>query len=355
MNFFDKNTWKNRYTRFSQWEYWPYYTFYIPLFMYYLLLVIRARHAFFLTAANPAIFTGGTGMESKYNTLMKLPAELRPKTILIKPGEDVSLVKIKLNEAQISFPLIAKPDVGYRGLLVKKIKTEKELFDYLRKYKLDFLVQELIDLPVEAGLLYYRFPDEEKGKITSITLKDFLSVTGDGQKTVLDLVQEYDRALLQLERLQQTHKEVLSLIPKKGEKIQLGSIGNHSKGTTFINGNHLIKDIDKAVYDKLNHQIEGIYFCRYDLLCSSIEDLKTGNGIKIIEVNGIGAEPTHIYDVSKCSFFCAIKTIGQHWTLIWKLGIANHQKGVPYFPFIKMIKTLLAHRRYIKSIKKMVA
>ena len=131
--------------------------------MYYLLLVIRARHAFFLTAANPDIFTGGTGMESKYKTLMKLSAELRPKTILIKPGEDTALIKVKLNEAQIDFPLIAKPDVGYRGLLVKKIKTEKELFDYLNKYKLDFLVQELIDLPVEAGLLYYRFPDEEKG------------------------------------------------------------------------------------------------------------------------------------------------------------------------------------------------
>ncbi|HOZ87200.1 MAG TPA: hypothetical protein PL029_05545, partial [Bacteroidia bacterium] len=35
---------------------------------------------------------------------------------------------------------------------------------------------------------------------------------------------------------------------------------------------------------------------RYDIRCTSIEDLKKGNNFSILELNGSGAEPAHIYD-----------------------------------------------------------
>jgi hypothetical protein len=303
-----------------------------------------------MTAANPGLFTAGTGMESKYTTIMMVPEELRPKTILSTVGEEFDAVKSRIQKEGISYPLIAKPDIGYRGLLVKKIKDEAGLKAYLDKYPLDFLVQELIDYKEEAGIHFHRFPGK-KGKITSITLKKFLTVTGDGVSSVLELVHKNDRASLQLERLEDTYAETLKLIPERGEVVPLGSIGNHSKGTTFINGNDLIDPSMVSAYEKMVDQLEGIHYCRFDIKCKNLEDMKSGQGIKVIEINGIGAEPTHIYDPTKTSFLGAVRTIGQHWNVILKISMANNRLGIPYFGIKSMIKTLLNHRTYIKNIK----
>ena len=352
MNWLNNITWKNRYTRLTQWEYWPIFTFYGPLFFYYIFLAIRARHPFFMTATNPGIFTGGTGMESKYKTIMMLPEALRPKTILAEVDEDFDHIRNKMDEEGLSYPVIAKPDIGYRGLLVKKIKNDTDLKAYLERFPLDFLIQEYIALSREAGVHFHRFPGQEKGKITSVTLKKYLSVTGDGSSTVMELVKNSDRALLQIDRLLASYETLLDTVPAMGEGVPLGTIGNHSKGTTFINGNDMIDEEMEATYGKIVDQLNGIHFCRFDLKCEAFEDLKTGHGIKVIEINGIGAEPTHIYDPNHISFWGAIRTIGRHWTIIWKLARINHHRGVPYFGIRKMIKTLLEHRSYIKNINR---
>ena len=42
--------------------------------------------------------------------------------------------------------------------------------------------------PFEAGVFYYRMPDEPKGRILSITDKHFPFLVGDGASTVEDLI-----------------------------------------------------------------------------------------------------------------------------------------------------------------------
>ena len=333
------------------WEYWPTLAFYWPMFIYGPLLALRSRHACFFTAANPGILAGGLGLESKYATLQNLPKELCPKSILAPRGRDLALTMEDIRQANINFPLIAKPDIGYRGFLVKKMDTPDQLRAYLSMYPIDFIIQEYLDYPEELGLLYYRLPNADKGKISSLTLKDFLHVVGDGKLTVLELIENTPRALLQLEKLRETHWQVFKHIPAAGERIGLGVIGNHSKGTQFINGNQYIDAQLQATFDRIAAQIPGFSYGRFDIKCTNLEDLKQGKNFKIIELNGVCSEPTHIYDQTLSTYFNALGTIMRHWTIVRRVAAANHRSGTAYVSEPQMIRLLGGLRDYNRKIK----
>ncbi len=337
------------------WEYWPSYAFYLPLMPYFLIQALRYRHLFFFTAANPGLETGGSGLESKYATLKKLPIDLYPKTLLVPPKEDFSSVTNRIKNEGITYPLIAKPDVGLRGFLVKKINSEAELRTYLQSLPIAFIIQEYIQLKNEFGVFYWRFPDEVDGRVTSITLKEFLSITGDGKSTTRQLIGENPRAKLQLKRLEKSHENLLDLVPPDGHKVSLGIIGNHSKGTHFINGNHLINDEIHQTFDRISKKIDGFHYGRFDIKCDSLEELSKGINLKILELNGVCAEPTHIYDASKSSYFGAIREIKRHWRIIHRLSYANFQRGASYDDTAEMLASMLNLRRYTKEMNKKLA
>ena len=119
----------------------------------------------------------------------------------VKKGDSLEEVKGILEGSGFKFPLIAKPDVGERGFKVEKIDSFEELAAYLASCPTDFLLQDFIDLPMELGILYYRFPGEKTGKISSVTIKEFLTVQGDGTSTVGQLIEAYPRAKLQYKAL----------------------------------------------------------------------------------------------------------------------------------------------------------
>ncbi len=341
------------YIRWRNWEYWPSHAFYFPMYIWGPLLALRAGHPAFFTAANPGIHTGGFGFESKYDTLMKIPEAYRPKTILASASDDFRAVLQKIQRAGIRFPLICKPDVGFRGFLVKKIETELELAAYLQTYPADFIIQEFVWRAHEFGVLYYRMPGEKHGKISSLTLKEFLSVTGDGESTVLKLVGQNPRALLQLERLRATHAHVLHDIPEKGKRVPLGVVGNHSKGTRFINGNRLIDPQLGRTFDKIADQIDGFNYGRFDLKCDSLERLRRGEGITIFELNGVCSEPAHIYDPEHSTYFGALRDIMWHWGRIAQIAVANRKRGAQFLPAMEMIRIIrqtLKRVRYLKNL-----
>ena len=234
--------------------------------------------------------------------------------------------------------------------MVKKIYDEASLKTYLERYPIDIIIQEFIAYPKEFGVLYYRYPGESTGQVTSITLKEFLHVIGDGKSTVSELVAQQPRAILQTQRLQETHAVLLEQIPVVGERVNLGEIGNHSKGTYFKDGNEFIDAQISATFDKIANEIDGFFYGRYDIRSTSLKDLKEGKNIKIIEINGVCSEPTHIYDPFRSSYFKALKEIAKHWSIIYKVSIANHNLGIPYMKFSTAIEELKALNNYSKKI-----
>lgn len=337
------------------WEFWPTYMFYIPLFPLYLYYALRSGSLTYFVAANPAIKNGGDATESKFDTLKILPKDLIPKSIFIPKDIPFKTVLEKIDKQQLYFPLIIKPNIGYRGLLVNKLKDVAGLKIYLKKYSsIDLIIQEFVAYPKECGILYYRYPNEKKGTITSITIKSYLHVKGDGQSKLSDLIANNDP----IKRYESFYKEsiidYLDYKPKKGESFVLNEIGNHCKGASFINGNHLISPKLTQTFDKLSHKINGIYFGRFDVKYTQFSALEAGENFKIIELNGVISEPTHIYDASKSSYFIALKSLAKHWYYVYKIAKINHKKkGVAYSNIIPELKDLFALRPYNKKIKKL--
>lgn len=340
-----KNT--NFFIKLLNWEYWPIWAVYFPIFFYYFYLSVKARSFFFLTAANPGIENGGFGDEVKSILLDQLPKELIPKSICVDYTSPFNWIKQKLEEKNISYPLIIKPDRGQRGWFVQKIHSDNELETYLSKKNIDFIIQEYIDYPEEYAVLYYKYPDQAHGSINSVCKKDFLSIIGDGVSTLQELILAKPRAKLQFENLKTKYHNKLKFIIAKDKQIVLNTIGNHCKGTTFLNYNHLINKQMVETFEKITNTLEGIYFCRFDLKCNSEEDLNTGKNIKIVEINGLGAEPAHIYDPNY-KLLQAWKDLKTHWDIVYKIALQNKARGFKY-PTLSEAKVAWkkykAHRR----------
>ncbi|HEX8061303.1 MAG TPA: hypothetical protein VF473_10230, partial [Cyclobacteriaceae bacterium] len=190
---------------------------------------------------------------------------------------------------------------------------------------------ELVDLPLEFGVFYVRYPDRTHGTVTSVAMKKFLSVTGDGKSSLRELILSLDRAKLQWEVLKEQYKNDIDLVIPEGKSIELVSIGNHCLGTTFLDANHLITPKLNASFDSISKEIDGFYFGRFDLRCASFEDLEAGN-VKIVELNGCGAEPAHIYHPGS-SFWRGMATLFAHVHRMYRVSVINHSKGVPYLSF----------------------
>ncbi len=274
---------------------------------------------------------GGMFGESKYDVLKKIPPQYVPKTILVSTPATKEDVLAKLNENNFDFPVIFKPDLGERGFMVAIIKTDQDVEVYLSKMKYNFIVQDLVNLPIELGVFYMRFPTHEKGKVTSIVMKEMLAVTGDGMSTLESLIQNKERAKLQWDNLKETHHDRLAEIIKKDERIELVSIGNHCLGTKFLDGSHLINSELSETFDFISKQIEGFYFGRFDLRCATLTDLYRGN-VKIMELNGCGAEPAHIYQPGY-SLAKALLVLFKHWRNIFVIARENTRRGVRYTTF----------------------
>ena len=219
-----------------------------------------------------------------------------------------------------------------KSFAVERIKNKHELQVYTNKFPNNFLIQELIEFPNEIGIFYVRLPNEKEGKITGIVSKEFLSVTGNGIDSVLQLIKKNPRSCFQLPFLKRKYDSFLNTVLPKNEKYILVPYGSHTRGAEFIDVSH---KASKPLLNKINAictQIPGFYFGRLDILYSSFDELENGENFSIIEINGAGSEPTHIYD-PKHSLFFAWNEIIKHWKLMYQISNFNNKKGCHYLSF----------------------
>lgn len=338
--------WETIKTRWSHWEFWPFWFFYFPIFFYYGWLALRERSFFFFTASNPSIEFGGMMGEKKSEIFALLPSKYFPDTFLIEGNDKGKLID---SAGKVGYPLIVKPDIGERGIKVELIENEKDLIRYSNSMTEDFLVQRFVDYPIEFGIFYLRHPDEESGKVTSIVLKDFMKVVGDGKHSVIDLLSKNDRANLQVDVSDRRFTDILNLVPKSGEEFIIEPIGNHCRGTKFLNANEFIDEELHGAIDKLAKSIPEFYFGRFDIRCKSLDDLKNLNHFKILELNGAGAEPGHIYQPGY-SLAKAYKEVRWHLNQLALISRANKRRGHQYWSFPKGVKKLLDIRAYNRRL-----
>ncbi len=314
------------------WELWPFKVIYAPLAFLWLYYVIKARSFWFFSTTNPTLEFSGFEGEAKKEMYSQLPVSLYPTTIYTTAQQAFADILDQLNANGIQFPIIAKPDVGMHGILVRKLNNVDELQKYHKHVPADCVLQDYVDLPLEFSVFHIRYPDAEKGIITGFIQKEYLQVVGDGTSTLLQLIKNHSKAKYREAEMMHLHKGKTEIVLPRGEKFDLSYTGNHNRGARFINLHDQIDERLCNVFDKISIEAGAFYYGRYDFKCTSIEDLKQGKNIIILEYNGAGAEPNHIYDCGM-SYRRALKEISTHWKHMYNIAKINHKKGVPYWSF----------------------
>jgi hypothetical protein len=338
---------KKWFIRLMNKEYWNANIYTVPIIFYGTYLAAKARSPLFFTAANPAIPTGGMVGENKADISNWIPPQYRPKNALIELSNSKEDIQSIIEKLGMQFPLILKPVIGCRGMMVEKVHNLEEAYEHILRFPTEYLIEEFIDYPVEAAVLYWKNPETGKSGIQSVAGKAFLTVVGDGKQAVECLLKKNPRGILQVERLQKEKTQLLKFVPQSGEKIVVEPIGNHCRGTQFLNYNHLITSEMVAAFDKIQADLPGCYVFRLDLKTPSVSDLQAGRNIKILEINGVGSDPAHIYDPN-IPFFEIWAAYIRLWKKVYEISTALHRQGVPYMKSKEYIQ-------YSKSQKDMEA
>ena len=336
--------------RVTHWETWDWRIKYVLIAPAWLWLCLRARSLWFFTAANPGLTFGGFEGESKKEMYAQLPPGSCPRSFYISPRQPFPEVANIVQ--QFDFPVAVKPDVGKMGFMFRRISSLSALQRYHEKIQRDYIIQEFIDFPMEVSVFYYRLPEERKGTITGFIRKEFLEVTGDGYSTLWQLICNYPRVQYRLDEMKTKHQANLDRIIAAGQKYCLSPALNLSRGGKLVSLEHEIDEQLVNVFDDLSHYSGSFYFGRYDIKCTSIEDLKAGRNFSILEYNGSGAEPHHVYG-NGYNLLQACGILVSHWKMLYHISQMNYRKGVRYWDFKRGWRFLDEAARNIKSLKEL--
>ena len=336
----------------SYFEFWPGWKFYTPLFFYGLWLSLRYGGLTLPSVVNPHFDNGGVVGESKVG-ILDLIASGKSKNFVAsyvavqKQGNStLSATKEAIAAQGLSFPVVAKPDNGCRGMGVQPLYDESYLEGYINAYPEGevFILQELIDYEGEAGVFYVRQPDEKQGQIISLTLKYFPYVTGDGKSTLKELIENDPRAGILSHIYLPRHQHRWDMVLPEGQDFRIAFTGSHSRGTIFKDGNEFITEKMRERFDAIAKEIPEFYFGRIDVRFKSMEDLETGGHLKIMEINGATGEVTHVWD-SKNTLWQAYKDLAHHYKLLYQIGAKNKKRGFKPNSLWSLLKEFKAYKK----------
>ncbi len=334
---------KGRLRRLTNHEYWPTAIIYLPVLWWGFKRVVTGRGLRPLTAVNPGYAPdGGVRGESKDEVNRRLGADesvlhchLVPANARLDERVRAGAAAVEHDERLGGYPVIAKPDRGERGRAVRMVRSEIDLTPYFCEHAEDVVLQRYHPGPYEVGVLWVRRVETigadsragadaaGPGFIYAITLKHFPELVGDGKRSIRRLVLAHPRFRAQAPVFLGRLRMIQHLIPEEGEAVSLGFAGNHAQGTMFTDGDELATD---ALTARLNGIVErfsddhgrGFDIGRFDLRCQSLEHLARGEGIGIVELNGLTSEPTNLYDPAR--------TIGWAWGQL--LGYWKHAEAL---------------------------
>ena len=323
----------------SFFEFWPMWAFYPPIMLYAGWLMLRHRGVLLPTAANPSFPGGGFFGESKARILALAMQHILPwvapfiavdrsARAEVSADHDRDIALRALAQAGIALPVVAKPDLGCRGAGVKLVRTPQDLLCYLEGFPRGarLLLQQLVPHEGEAGIFYVRRPGQATGKVVSITLKYFPYVHGDGRRTVRELILDDPRAGRLSHLYLRRHTARLEEVLAPGQSIRLAFAGSHSRGAIFRNGSHLVTAEMEACFDELSRRLPEFHFGRFDIRFRDFADVQAGHGYTIVEINGAGAESTHIWD-RRTGLLQAWRDLMPQYRWLFEIGAANRRRG----------------------------
>lgn len=338
---------------------------YIPVAIRWFLLSIRYRSLTLPTISNPMIETGGFMGESKGDVMNQVGEDQRSWiaefVTFHRDGMDSSSEVRRavslMDEKGLSFPIVAKPDIGWNGYGVRLVEDSVHLNKYIASFPSGekMLLQRPVHHDGEAGIFYVRLPGEENGHIYSITLRYFPFVVGDGTSTLRCLIQNDPRTKLRADFYlgeKSNHlgfgKEDLEHIPQAGELIRLAFIGSLRVGGLYRDATHLITPELTKRFDEIAKSMPEFYYGRFDVRFESTDMLKEGKGFTIIEINGAGAEAIQAWDPD-VPLMDLYRAFFKAQSLLFKVAAINRKRGFKPMSPVALIKAIRKQNRLIEN------
>ncbi|MGF1607484.1 MAG: D-alanine--D-alanine ligase [Rhodothalassiaceae bacterium] len=323
--------------RLSFFEFWPGPCFYAPVPLFLAWLSVRYRGLRHPLAANPCLRHSGLVGESKLETLALLKAHVDADLLLPhvdldiaadSPEEQSAAALGALQREALDYPLVAKPDIGCRGAGVRVVCSTEDLQAYLAGFPAPgrLVLQQLADFRSEAGVYYVRPPGADRGHIFSLTLKYFPHVVGDGRRSLRTLIHAHPRSAALAHLYLPRFAGRLDQVVPAGEAVRLGFVGSHSKGAIFRDGGDYVTAAMTARFDAIARSLPDFHIGRFDIRFEDFAAVQQGRGFKIVELNGAGAEATHIWD-SRTPLRRAWATLYRQWRWLYRIGAANRRAG----------------------------
>jgi membrane protein DedA with SNARE-associated domain len=339
----------SRWRRIRHWEFWPLWLFQIPVLLNWLRLGLEHRSWTLFTAANPGIPAGGFVLESKSEILGRIGAreavpEMRKLVLPDAAHERVAIVEDAHFAGEFGFPVVGKPDVGERGEGVTILHDAAALAEWARRAPRESILQRYVPGP-ELGVFYVRFPDEPAGRIFSVTRKELPEVTGDGERTLEELILGDDRVVAMAPLYLDRNVHRIDLVPDAGQRLRLVEIGNHCRGAVFHDGRELATPELARRIEEIARSFDGFHFGRFDVRAPTLEDLRAGRRLSVLELNGVTSEATHIY-APGASLVAAYRTLFEQWRLAFALGAANAARGARVATLRELLALLAERRRH---------
>jgi len=329
--------WLGRWRRL-RFEYWPTWTVYLPVAALFAGKALKHRTLTAWALVNPGIVPlGGLVGERKSAILDAFgghPFVLQHRLLRLRTADRAAeACRLAQSEPSLGgFPVIAKPDRGENGRGVHLCRTADELAAASVAIDEDLLLQRAHTGPVEVGVLWRRTPGSltGHGELLGVVLKQQHALRGDGQSTLRSLMLRDTRVRAQLPAFLRLHGHELSRVPRTGEHVAVGRIGNHVNGGVFIDGRGLMTPELRAAIDSIasayRTETGGLDIGRFDIRTDSLEDLKRGVRLGVIEFNGVSSEPTWMYDPS----YGPLRGWGEllrYWNEVWRLGLERRAAG----------------------------
>ena len=304
------------------------YALHVP---YSLYLAAKHRGLFLPALANPSILTGGMAGESKTDLYALVGPYARTffaPFVTVRAGDTPDAMRAALGAARIAFPLVAKPDVGRNGRGVRIVEDAAGLAAYLATFPQDvrMVLQRYVADEGEAGVFYVRKPSETHGRITSLTLKYFPAVVGDGRASVRELIEREPHPKSVRDLYLRRNKRYLDRVLAPGARHPLTSVGNYVRGAVFADGENAITPELTAAFDRISKDIKDFYFGRFDVRFADLDDLMRGKGFTLLEYNGASSEPTHVY-APGTPLRKVYRDMLFHWRLAYEVGAENRARG----------------------------
>ena len=340
------STWR----RSTRWEFWPPWMFYPPVLAYVAYLMAKHRSVTVFTAANPAILAGGFIGESKFDILRGLSgaSEYVARSSLLdgklSTVDRILAVRRFMVDEGLTFPIVLKPNYGQRGSGVVVVRSVEALETRIRQSSVDTIVQEYVN-GAEFGVFYYRYPSEPHGRIFSVTEKKFPAVVGDGRRTLEQLILHDERAVCAARLYCDRHRDNLKVVPAHGEAFPLAELGTHCRGAMFLDGGWVLTPELEERFDVISRDFDGFYFGRFDVrVHAGIDAFRAGFGFKIIELNGVTSEATHIYHPGT-PLMMAYRVLMRQWRIAFDIGAENRRGGVPSTSPFRLVRLTREYAR----------